>query len=127
MLESARVEQLGANDLLFIDSSHVSNRDSDVDCLVLEVLLRVRSDVVVHIHDIPFPLPALPATHPLFDASILWNEAALVKAFLLFNSAYEVLMCQSQLHLERPDVLKTLAPGYDAAKEFPTSLWLRRT
>ena len=125
-VDFTRFEQLGPNDVLFIDSSHVSKKDSDVDFLVLEVFPRLRPGVVVHIHDIPFPLPALPATHPLFDASILWNEAALVKAFLLFNSAYEVLMCQSQLHFVRPDALKRMAPSYDPAKEFPASLWLRR-
>jgi predicted O-methyltransferase YrrM len=119
-------EVLERNDVLFIDSTHVSKKDSDVDFLVLDVLPRLAPGVVVHIHDIPFPFQALPADHPLFDLSILWNEAALVKAFLLFNSAFEVLMCQSLLHVERPDVLKRLAPKYNAATHVPTSLWLRR-
>lgn len=60
-------QELSANDVLFIDSSHVSKKDSDVDFLILEVLPRLRKDVLVHIHDISLPMPALPLGHFMFD------------------------------------------------------------
>jgi hypothetical protein len=81
---------------------------------------------VIHIHDMPFPMPAIPLEHPLFDTYLFWNEAALVKAFLLFNSAFQVIQCQSQLHQVKPEVLKKLVPIYDSKTHFPSSLWLSR-
>jgi hypothetical protein len=89
---------------------------------------RLSKGVVVHIHDMPFPMPALPQVHPLFDTFLFWNEAALVKAFLLFNTAFQITMCQSYLHYTKPEVLQRLAAVYDPndAKELPASLWLRK-
>jgi predicted O-methyltransferase YrrM len=119
-------QELSANDVLFIDSSHVSKRDSDVEFLYLEVLPRLRNGVLIHIHDMPFPMPAIPLEHPLFDTYLFWNEAALVKAFLLFNSAFQIVQCQSQLHQVKPEILKKLVPIYDSKTHFPSSLWLSR-
>ena len=119
-------EELSANDVLFIDSSHVSKKDSDVDFLFLEVLPRLRKDVLIHIHDISLPMPALPREHALFDTYLFWNECALVKAFLLFNTAFQIVMCQSYLHFHEPAALKTLVPIYNPQAHFPSSLWLRR-
>ena len=127
-IELSVFQALSAHDVLFIDSSHVSKKDSDVDFLYLEVLPRLRPGVVVHIHDMPFPMPALPQAHPLFDTYLYWNEAALAKAFLLFNTAFRVTMCQSYLHHTNPEVLKRLVPVYNPfePKEFPASLWLQK-
>jgi predicted O-methyltransferase YrrM len=119
-------ESLSANDLLFIDSSHVSKKDSDVDFLFLEVLPRLRKDVLIHIHDISLPMPALPREHFLFDTYLFWNENALVRAFLTFNTAFRIVMCQSYLHHHKPEALKALVPTYNPQTHFPTSLWLRR-
>jgi predicted O-methyltransferase YrrM len=120
-------QELTTNDVLFIDSSHVSKKDSDVDFLFLEVVPRLRQGVVIHIHDITFPMPALPLEHDMFDAYLFWNENALVKAFLSFNTAFRILMCQSYLHYHKPDVLKTLVPIYNPQVHFPSSLWIRKT
>ena len=119
-------EELSANDVLFIDSSHVSKKDSDVDFLFLEVLPRLRKDVVIHIHDISLPMPTIPREHALFDTFLFWNECALVKAFLLFNTAFQIVMCQSYLHFHEPAALKSLLPIYNPEVHFPSSLWLRR-
>ena len=59
-IELSAFEELSANDVLFIDSSHVSKKDSDVEFLYLEVLPRLRNGVVIHIHDMPFPMPTVP-------------------------------------------------------------------
>ena len=119
-------DELASGDILFIDSSHVSKKDSDVEFLYLEVLPRLREGVIIHIHDILLPMPAPPTTHPLFDTFLFWNEMALVRAFLLFNSAFEVIMCQSYLHSKHPEVLAQALPRYSRDKDCPGSLWLRR-
>jgi Methyltransferase domain len=118
--------ELGAGDILFIDSTHVNKIDSDVNWLYLDVLPRLRNGVVIHIHDIPFPYLTLAPEHSLFDLSLMWNESALVKAFLMYNRSFDVLMCQSYLHHKCPSAIKNVASIYDEKKHFPTSLWLSK-
>jgi predicted O-methyltransferase YrrM len=125
-IDCATFQELSANDVLFIDSSHVSKKDSDVEFLFLEVLPRLHKGVVIHIHDIPLPMPAPPVEHPMFDTFLFWNESALVRAFLMFNTAFRVIMCQSYLHHVRPEVLKTLVPIYNPQLHFPSSLWMQK-
>lgn len=117
---------LESGDLLFIDSSHVAKIDSDVNRLCLEVLPRLQRGVVIHIHDIPFPYLTLAPTHPLHRLSLLWNEAAFVRAFLCGNRDFQILMSQSMLHEKSPDLLRRAAPTYDPARHYPDSLWLKK-
>jgi predicted O-methyltransferase YrrM len=93
---------LQANDLLFIDSSHVVKTGSDVVYLLTDVLPRLGSGVVVHIHDIffPFELPEIWVRN-----GHGWSENYLLKAFLQFNTAFEILLFLSWMHNQSPDVL----------------------
>ncbi len=119
-------EQLQAGDILFVDSSHTSKVDSDVNFLYFVVLPRLHPGVVVHIHDIPFPYLTCPPEHPMFEKSLLWNEAAVLMAFLMGNGNFEILMCQSYLHRKCQDSIKRVVGIYDPAKHFPSSLWLQK-
>ena len=71
--------ELGANDLLFIDSSHVAKAGSDVVHLVTSVLPRLRKGVIVHFHDVFWPF-VYPEEWILGGRA--WNEDYLLKAFL---------------------------------------------
>lgn len=87
--------QLEAGDVLFIDSSHVSRIGSDVNYLFLEVLPRLASGVIVHIHDILYPFE-----YPrdwVYEGRA-WNEAYLLRAFLAFNDVYQIRLFSSYLH-----------------------------
>ena len=80
---------LEANDILFIDSTHVSKMASDVNYLVLNVLPQLAAGVVIHIHDIPYPFE-----YPgdwIDKENRSWNEAYLLRAFLAFNTSFEIL------------------------------------
>ena len=84
--------ELGANDLLFVDSSHVAKAGSDVVYLVTSVLPRLRTGVVVHFHDVfwPFEYP-----EEWIVGGRAWNEAYLLKAFLQFNAAFKIVFFNS--------------------------------
>ncbi|HTY19382.1 MAG TPA: class I SAM-dependent methyltransferase [Myxococcota bacterium] len=121
---TAPFEELGEGDILFIDSSHVLKTGSDVQLLYLEVLPRLRPGVVVHVHDV-----FLPGEYPadwIRNEHVFWNEQYLLQAFLAFNSAFEVLLAASFLHLEHPDVLVEVFPGYSPRKHRPGSFWMQR-
>ena len=105
---------LEANDILFIDSSHVLKLGSDVSLLFLEVLPRLRPGVVVHIHDI-----ATSFEYPLewYEEGRAWNEAPALRAFLAFNQAYEILyFCDYMNRFQTEAVARRDAAGAAVAQ-----------
>lgn len=126
-VQSVPVERfcaLEANDILFIDSSHVLKLGGDVTYEYLDILPRLAPGVIVHCHDI-----FLPAEYPkewVLKDHRFWTEQYLLQAFLAFNSAFEVLMAASFLHLYHEEELKASFASYDPAKVWPGSFWIRR-
>jgi hypothetical protein len=82
-------EQLEANDILFVDSSHVGKTGSDVNYYLFRILPHLKPGVLIHIHDIFWPFEYL-ADWVLADKRS-WNEAYLVHAFLQYNDAFRIL------------------------------------
>jgi hypothetical protein len=120
----AEFEALDANDILFLDSSHVLKTGSDVQYAFLEILPRLRPGVIVHVHDIYFP-----CEYPrkfLFKYQSFWNEMYFLQGFLAFNSAFEVLWSSSYLHYLHSEALQQTFPRYSAAGGVPSSFWMRR-
>ena len=120
---------LEANDILFIDSSHVLKLGSDVSLLFLEVLPRLRPGVVVHIHDI-----ATSFEYPLewYEEGRAWNEAPALRAFLAFNQAYEILyFCDYMNRFQAEAVARHMPLALRPPKGAPegntsVSFWMRR-
>jgi predicted O-methyltransferase YrrM len=85
-------DQLEAQDLLFIDSSHVSKVGSDVTFILLRILPRLKSGVFVHFHDIFYPY-AYP--HRWIRDGFAWNESLFLRAFLINNLQFELIAFNS--------------------------------
>jgi predicted O-methyltransferase YrrM len=113
--------ELGHDDLLFVDSTHVSKLGSDVNRLVLDVMPRLAKGVVVHFHDVFWPFE-----YPLrwIQENRAWNEAYLLRAFLCFNPAFEILLFNHLLGTRYRDVIARDFPL--CIKNIGGSLWLRR-
>ena len=116
---------LAADDVLFIDTSHVLKTGSDVQHLYLEVIPRLAVGCLVHIHDI-----FLPREYPRdwYTQSLRSpNEQYLLQAFLAFNDAFEVLWSSSHMHEHHGDRLSGLFHGYDpTSARQGASFWIRR-
>lgn len=112
-------DQLRSGDILFVDTSHVAKAGSDVNWLVFNVLPRLVDGVVVHVHDIfwPFEYP-----QPWLTNGRSWSEVYLLRAFLMFNSRFSILLFNDWLWQHHPDLFTALAPGYSAGTG---SLWLQ--
>lgn len=95
---------LGANDLLFIDSSHVVRTGGDVTFLYLDVLPRLAPGVIVHVHDVHFPYE-YPRVYADGRAGprYFWTEQYLLQAFLALNPQYEVLLAGYFLQHDHAD------------------------
>ncbi|MBN8560360.1 MAG: class I SAM-dependent methyltransferase [Leptolyngbya sp. UWPOB_LEPTO1] len=117
----AYFEALNAGDILLIDSSHVVKVGSDVGYLVFQVLPRLKPGVIIHFHDIfwSFDYP-----QSWLEDGIAWNEAYFLRAFLQYNTSFEILYFNSfmsQFHtveVERSLPMCLKNPG--------GSLWLKK-
>jgi len=120
---SRLVDPLHANDILFIDSSHLITTGGDVPYLCLEVIPKLREGVFVHFHDI-----FLPFEYPqswVVDFRWGWNEQYLVQAFLYNNSEYEIVWPAHYMWTQyKGEVLKAIA--CDPARTSPSSFWLKK-
>lgn len=123
----ARFEELAANDILFIDSSHVLRSGNDVHFEYLEVLPRLRPGVLVHVHDVSLPRP-YPKVY--FETQMYWNEQYLLQALLAFNGRHEVLWPGNYMMLKYPERMHAAFPTIRAMREVypssePSAFWLR--
>ena len=102
-------ERLDNGDILFIDSSHVSKTGSDVNYLYFEVIPRLKSGVIIHIHDI-----FLPYDYPkqwVIEENRSWNEQYLLRAMLMFTDAFEVLFGCAYAYYMFPELIKQACDG----------------
>lgn len=118
--------QLNANDILFIDSSHVIRPQGDVLTECLEILPNLKAGVLIHIHDIFTPCDYL--DHWLLDEVKLWNEQYLLEAFLSCNTHFEIVAALNYLsrhHAEEMSICFPMLRKNPAHLE-PRSFWIRK-
>ncbi|MHA1540432.1 MAG: class I SAM-dependent methyltransferase [Alphaproteobacteria bacterium] len=114
-------QTLKENDILFIDSTHVSKTGSDVNYLFFEILPRLQKGVYIHFHDILYPFE-YPKTWVYEGRS--WNEAYLLQSFLQYNVAFEIVFFNSFLGHVCPALLERYLPLF--VKNTGGSIWLKK-
>lgn len=114
-------DELAAGDVLFIDSSHVAKVGSDVTFLLLRVLPRLRPGVLVHFHDIFYPM-----SYPedWIRAGWAWNESLFLRAFLVSNHQYDIVAFNSFAGATFPELFRDKAP--EMLRNTGGSIWLRK-
>jgi hypothetical protein len=121
---TALFTSLTKGDVLFIDSSHVARIGSDVILEYLQLLPRLPSGVLVHIHDI-----FIPADYPRWwieRGCFFWNEQYLLEAFLTFNREFEVIMPTHALWRLHEQRFCRAIPFSETGLHTPSSFWIRR-
>jgi predicted O-methyltransferase YrrM len=120
-------EALERDDLLFIDSSHVVRTGGDVNYLYLDVLPRLKSGVIVHIHDIQLPYEYFKAYSSRRDAPrLFWTEQYLLQAFLTHNPKWEILLAGYWLQRERAEQFQVAFPLWRPERHrLTTSFYIR--
>ena len=117
-------ESLEDGDILFIDSSHVAKTGSDVNFLYFEVLPRLKPGVRIHIHDI-----FLPNEYPrswVLEQHRSWNEQYLLRALLMFSTAFQVEFSCSYAHSRFPGLVSAALARPTGQGFGGGSIWLRR-
>jgi predicted O-methyltransferase YrrM len=112
---------LESGDLLFIDSSHVVKCGSDLHFLFFEVLPHLKPGVIVHFHDVfyPFEYP----TEWMLEGRY-WNENYFLRAFLSYNSAWNIQFFNTYVHFICGDIIREKMPL--CAKNPGGSLYIQR-
>jgi len=113
--------QLGENDVLFLDTTHVSKIGSDVNFLLFEVLPALNRGVWVHFHDIFYPFEQ---PREWIDKGLFWNECYLLRAFLQHNDAFKVRLFTDLA--TRICGLGGRKPPFDSVLQGGGSMWLEK-
>jgi hypothetical protein len=122
-IDVRRFKELGRNDVLFIDCSHVCKIGSDVNYLFFHVLPELEPGVIVHVHDI-----FLPWNYPkewVLRNHCFWNEQYLLLAWLQGNRDLEVMLASHFLGQEYPEQLVAAFP-FLSPTPGGSSFWMRR-
>ncbi len=114
-------ETLESGDILFVDSSHVVKVGSDVAHIMFEILPRLKPGVIIHFHDIfySFEYPK-----SWVEMGFAWNEAYVLRAFLQFNPAFDVLYFNSFMGQVYPTDLEQCLPR--CLDNTGGSIWIRK-
>jgi predicted O-methyltransferase YrrM len=117
-------ENLEANDILFIDSSHIIRPGDDLLFIYFQILPILQKGVLIHIHDI-----FTPRHYPLewlTQKMRFWNEQYLLEAFLYNNTGFKILFTANHLVKSDFDVAKkTLIHLKDDSE--PSSFWMEKS
>lgn len=113
-------EALNSGDMVFFDTTHVSKTGSDVNHEIFEILPRLKAGVLIHFHDMfnKFEYPL----NWIFDHSRSWNEIYTLRAFLMNNDAYEILILSDYIAHTRGS--ESLAICHDFMINPGGALWL---
>ena len=120
-IELGKFTSLSSGDILFLDSTHVSKLDSDVNYIFFEILPSLSRGVYVHFHDIfyPFEYPK-----EWIYAGRAWNENYILRAFLQYNRAFKVIFCNTFLeHFYEKKIMSEMPL---CMKNKGGSIWLKK-
>lgn len=121
-------KSLKANDILFIDSSHIYSEGSDVQYLIETILPILKKGVLIHFHDF-FGEDGYPPSWQDFSEMKDWNEnkyvMQLMGEYKVLASNYEI----SKIHNENLKICYSFVPNdikdnLGAVKG--ASIWLKK-
>ena len=114
-------DTLAANDILFIDGSHLLQQGFDLDILFNRMFPRLRPGVIVHVHDIYLPYP-----YPPEWEKARWNEQTALIDWLLSGAVRPEVSTHFAIR-DMADDLAGLCPSVpQIAGSGGASLWLRK-
>lgn len=120
LLDLSLFKELEAGDILFVDSTHVSKTGSDVNYILFEILPNLKEGVYIHFHDIfyPFEYPK----EWVFSGRN-WNENYILKAFLMYNNDYSIVLFSEYLHKFSKEIFTNMPLCYN---NHGGNLWIKK-
>jgi len=113
--------ELTKNDILFIDSTHVSKFNSDVNYVFHKILPALAHGVHIHFHDVFYPFE-YPREWLLEGRA--WNEQYVLRAFLEYNNDFKIVLFNTYLENKYELELKKRFPLL--YKNTGGSIWIKK-
>ncbi|MDB5112230.1 MAG: Methyltransferase protein [Mucilaginibacter sp.] len=124
-IDKSFFQKLEANDILFIDSTHIIKPQGDVLFEYLEILPILKPGVIVQIHDIHMPKDY--PTDWIYEHR-LWNEQYLLEAFLTFNEKFKIIGALNYLSHNYNKECAAKFPIFSKRKDCePGAFWMIKT
>jgi hypothetical protein len=121
-IDKSLFAELSANDILFIDSSHIIRTQGDVLFEYLEVLPQLKPGVLIHVHDIFTPKDYLTEW---VDTHNLWNEQYLLEALLSGSKSFKIIGALNFLSHHYPEEFDAKCPVFALQRDHePGSFWI---
>lgn len=120
----AMYSSLQANDIVFINTSHVSKIGSDLHHILFQILPILPSGVFVHFNSI-----FLPHEYPhewVVERNWFWNEQYLLLAFLMYNPAFRVVLTNHHFLYTSYSVAEQALQALALGPLHGASLWLQK-
>jgi hypothetical protein len=117
-------KDLKENDILFIDSSHLSKCGSDLNFIMFNILPILNKGVLIHFHDVfyPFEYPK----HWILKEKFYWNECYILRSFMMYNKNFNILFFNSAAHKFHEKYLKENMPEILIDHINTGALWIRK-
>jgi len=114
-------KELNKNGILFIDSSHISKFNSDVNYVIHEILPVLNHGVYIHFHDVFFPFE-----YPLdwLLEGRAWNEQYILRAFLEYNKDFKIVLFNTYLQKKYKEKIINRFPLL--YKNTGGSIWIKK-
>ena len=114
-------KKLKEDDILFLDTSHISKTGCDLNYDLFEILPSLNKGVIIHIHDIFFSFE-YPKEWVLQQKA--YNEVYLIRSFLMYNDSFEIIIFPNYLMNKKEQWFKENMPI--CLKNTGGSIWLRK-
>jgi hypothetical protein len=114
-------DELQANDILFIDSTHVSKVNSDVNRIFFEILPSLSPGVYIHFHDIFFPFEY---PEGWISEGRAWNEIYMLRTFLQYNNEFRIVLMNTFMEHFHASFFREKMPL--CLKNPGASIWIRK-
>ena len=114
--------KLDHNDILFLDTTHVVKTGSDVVHELFQILPRLKPGVIIHFHDV-FNCFQYPDAW-IFGENRSWNEIYALRAFLMYNSNFQIMLMNDFIAKQKPEEARQIAPIF--MKNPGGALWLQK-
>jgi hypothetical protein len=110
---------------LFIDSTHITKFNSDVNYIFHEILPILAHGVYIHFHDVFYPFE-YPQEWLLKGRA--WNEQYMLRAFLEYNKSFKIVLFNTYLQNIHEAKIKNRFPLiYKEGLALTGSIWIKRS
>lgn len=123
-LQQVELEFLVSADLFFVDSTHISKVDSDVNYEILEIVPKLKKDALIHFHDIVMPRNYWQEW--VTGSKLFWNESYMLHAFLAFNDSFKITWAAQYMQTYHHEKIEKSFPFFDNQKHKLSSFWIQR-